>query len=129
MKKWFLIILLFVFIISLSCVSAVEDVNQTIYDDTNDLVSGEDTLSVSLSEDELSAKDDGTFTALQKKIDNAREGAIINLENDYKYDEGFSTDGITINKALTIEGNGYLLDEKNALFEFYTFKYKNNIVE
>ena len=51
---------------------------------------------------ELSAKDDGTFTALQKKIDNAREGAIINLENDYKYDEGFSTDGITINKALTI---------------------------
>ena len=64
----------------------------------------------SSNEDILSAKDNGTFTALQEKINNAAENATITLENDYTYDEGFSTDGITINKALTIDGNGYTIN-------------------
>ena len=106
---------------------AVEDVNQTIYDDTNDLVSGEDTLSVSLSEDELSAKDDGTFTALQKKINDAEEGSTITLENDYKYNEGFDKSGISINKKLTINGNGYTIDGNNNARIFNIFKANPNL--
>ena len=108
---------------------AVEDVNQTIYDDTNDLVSGEDTLSVSLSEDELSAKDAGTFTALQEKINNAGAGSTIYLENDYKYDQGFSSDGIVINHKITIDGNGHTIDAlgKSRVFDIDAYLELKNI--
>ena len=46
----------------------------------------------------------------KKKIDGADEGSTILLENNYIYDFGFSTDGISINKTLTINGNGYVID-------------------
>ena len=135
MKRKFLIFLcLILFFVSVSAVSAAEDANQTITDDINKVISTGDTLSVSAIEDVnqtidntkdmgtlsvsenidvISAKDAGTFTALQEKINNAREGSTINLENDYKYDSGFSTDGITINKELTIDGKGYAIDGNN----------------
>ena len=54
--------------------------------------------------------DDGTFTALQKKIDNAESGAVISLDKDYTYDAGFDTRGIQIKKDLTINGNGHVLN-------------------
>ena len=34
--------------------------------------------------------DDGSFTALQRKIDDASAGDTITLEKDYTYDDGFS---------------------------------------
>lgn len=52
--------------------------------------------------------DNGTFTALQKKIDDANNGSIT-LYNDYIYDEGFTTEGINVNKDLTIYGNGFTI--------------------
>ena len=71
----------------------------------------ENALSMSLSDSEtLGSADNGTFTDLQKKIDGADEGSTISLENNYTYDVGFSTDGIFINKTLTINGNGYVID-------------------
>lgn len=54
--------------------------------------------------------DDGTFTALQKKIDDADDGAVITLYKDYTYDEGFSKRGIQIKKDITINGNGHTLN-------------------
>ena len=54
--------------------------------------------------------DDGTFTALQKKIDRAARGSTITLDRDYKYDDGFLTSGIIIDKDLTIDGQGHTLD-------------------
>ena len=48
----------------------------------------------------ISATDEGTFTALQNKINNASEGTIT-LENDYAYDSGFNIDGINIDKSIT----------------------------
>ena len=130
MKKKFLIILcLVLFIFSVAAVSAAEDVNQTITEDTNNVVNNVDTLSVSATEDvnqtyddalsvstdnEISAKDAGTFTALQEKINNAPRDSTIYLENDYKYDEGFSSEGIEIKYGdLTIDGNGHTIDGKN----------------
>ncbi len=74
----------------------------------------------------LNAKDNGTFTALQEKINNADENATITLENDYAYDEGFSIDGIIINKALTIDGKGYTINGNSKARIFYL--YGNNIV-
>ncbi|MBE6511591.1 MAG: hypothetical protein E7Z75_00365 [Methanobrevibacter olleyae] len=57
-----------------------------------------------------SEEDDGTFTALQNKIDNAENGATISLDKDYTYDEGFNQRGIQIHKNLTINGNGHTLN-------------------
>jgi len=127
-RKFLILICLILFFVSVSGVSAAEDVNQTINGDTNNVVSNVDTLSVSATEDvnqtidddALSAKDDGTFTALQKKIDNAPYGSTITLENDYNYDEGFTSDGIKISgdKKLTIDGNGHTIDalESSRIF-------------
>ena len=146
MKRKFLILLyLILFFVSVAGVSAAEDVNQTIIEDTNNVVSTGDTLSVSASEnvnqtiddalsvseyvDVISAKDDGTFTALQKKIMDAPEGSTIYLENDYYYDEGFSTDGILIeNEGLTIDGKGHTLNgmSKSRIFHFYSSSSSNH---
>ena len=119
MKRKFLILLcLVLFIVSVSCVSAAENTNQTVdgissvstidnIDQTND------TLGVFENVEELSAKDDGTFTALQEKINNAPAGSTITLENDYKYDADFDKNGILIDKKLSINGNGYTIDGSN----------------
>ena len=101
-RKFLILICLVLFIVSVACVSAAEDVNQVV----------DDALSVSV-DNELGVKDNGTFTALQEKINNAGAGSTINLENDYKYDEGFRKEGISINKELTIDGNGYTIDGNN----------------
>ena len=126
-RKFLILICLILFFVSVSGVSAAEDVNQTINGDTNNVVSNVDTLSVSATEDvnqsidddtlsvsednnEISAKDDGTFTALQEKIDNARAGSTITLMNDYLRSSDKDPNRITIDKALTIDGNGYKID-------------------
>ena len=119
-RKFLILICLILFIVSVAGVSASEDANQTV-DETlsvsaiDNADQTNDTLGVFENVDELSAKDDGTFTALQKKIDNAYYGSTITLENDYKYDEGFTSDGIKISsdKKLTIDGNGYAIDGNN----------------
>ena len=67
----------------------------------------------SSNEEILNTKDNGTFTALQEKINNADENTTITLENDYVYDEGFTTSGITVSKSLTIDGNNHILDAKS----------------
>ena len=109
MKKILIIICLFVFIFSIAGVAA-QDINQTI-EDTNDLLSGEDTLGVSLSDDEVvGSADKGTFTDLQNKINNAEEGSTITLENDYAYDDAVDCGHIIINKDITINGNGHNID-------------------
>ena len=98
MKKRLFIVLL-VFIIAISCVSASEDVNQ---------ING-DVLTLP-QENDLSA-DDGTFSTLQNKIYQVPAGSTINLENDYKYNSDVDPlYGIRIDKALTINGNGHTLD-------------------
>ena len=70
-RKFLILIGLILFIVSISAVSATEDLNQTIDDGAGDLVVSDDTLSVSLNDDEIGAKDDGTFTALQEKRNSA----------------------------------------------------------
>lgn len=94
MKK-ILIISLLVFIISMNCVSANDDLKET--------------LEMSNNISEIST-DDGSFTALQNKINSAESDSTISLDNDYAYNSGFSADGISITKSITINGNGHTIN-------------------
>ena len=87
-------------------------VSQATVEVDNDNQKIENNLISSSSEDILSEKDNGTFTALQDKIRNAAEGATIELENDYAND-GVLSDGILISKSITINGNGYTIDAQH----------------
>ena len=100
-------------------------VSQATVEVDNDNQIIENNLISSSSEDILSEKDNGTFTALQDKISNAAEGATIELENDYAND-GVLADGILISKSITINGNGYTIDaqHKSRIFNVTA----NNVV-
>ena len=120
-KKSLLIACLIIFLFSIASVSAneIDDVaftaedNEIIAVDEDSSVENMDEILTESSQEnviEADAEDDGTFSALQKKINDAEEGAVITLDKDYTYDEGFSKRGIRINKNLTINGNGHTLD-------------------
>lgn len=70
----------------------------------------EDEKAVPSADDNIMSTDNGTFTALQNKIDAVDAGSTIKLENDYIYNTGFDKNGITISKSLTIDGNGKTID-------------------
>ena len=122
--------MLAIFLVSLLAISAVSAADNA----TSDVVSVEKTTDevVSVEEnqvieqedndDAIGAKDDGTFTALQNKINNAPKGSTIVLENDYIYDEGFDTTGIHLNKDLTIDGNGHTINALSKSRIFVTDK-------
>ena len=116
MKKTLLLILLIVFILfSVSSVSASDIGEVTVASDDNDTVLESDIndLELSRSDDnqQLAETDDGTFTALQLKIALASEGSTIDLTKDYKYDDSFkTTTGVFIDKDITINGNGHVID-------------------
>ena len=82
-------------------------------------------------ENNIESEDDGTFTALQNKINNAEEGSTITLEKDYTYDEGFDKDGITIRKPLIINGNGHTIDglNRSRIFNIENRYFVLNIIE
>ncbi len=101
---------------------AGEDQSDNMEIDNQQLAAGKVTdeeIISSSDEDILNAQDNGTFTALQNKINNAKEGSTITLENDYYYDDGFSINGIKISKSLTIEGNTHIINanSKSRIFQ------------
>ena len=119
------IFILFVLIIALGALSSVNAsdapdgiISDTgndemgIYDNINDLngVGAEIDAVESGDEEILESSDDGTFTALQNKINKASEGSTISLDNDYYYNSNFgNTDGVKITKSITINGNGHAI--------------------
>ena len=139
-KKGLLILCLIICIFAVAGVSAADDGSMPLEDDADSIgdanslsvSAGEDMIEDAIAEegnnaldsqDEKNAlstsqeeiltdadEDDGTFTALQKKIDNAKDGDTITLDKDYSYDEGFGKRGIKIDKSLIINGNGHTLN-------------------
>ncbi|MBO7043918.1 hypothetical protein J6W34_05195 [bacterium] len=58
----------------------------------------------------------GTFTDLQELIDGADSGDIIVLDKNYKYNsttDGSLSDGVVIDKIITLIGNGHIIDANN----------------
>ena len=75
----------------------------------------DDDASVSSSDAEIiSAKATGSFTELQNIIDKAKKGDTINLDKNYAYANGDSKEGVLINKSISINGNGMVLDGKDT---------------
>ena len=121
-------ILVAMFLLALFAVSAVSaadnatediaDVGETLPDE---VISVEETQVTGQANDDetIGETDDGTFTALQQKINGASVNATITLSNNYTYDSGFNTEGISINKDLTIDGRGYTIDgdKKSRIFK------------
>ena len=120
-RKVFFTICLIIFFISIVSVTAA-DINETqLFNQADDALlesqqediigdADDEALLESQQEEIIGDADDGTFTALQKKIDDAENGTTIILDKNYTYDEGFSNRGIVIKKDLTIDGNGHTLD-------------------
>ena len=52
----------------------------------------------------------GTFQELQENITQGYASGHITLDKDYEYEDGFSTDGITITQGITIDGQGHKID-------------------
>ena len=96
-RKILILFCLIALIFSMAGVSAA-DVNQTIFSDTQ----------------LLGSVDGGTFNELQDKISNAEDGSTITLENNYTYDNSFKGEYISIAKNITVDGNGYTIDAKDA---------------
>ncbi|WP_407380375.1 Ig-like domain repeat protein [Methanobrevibacter sp.] len=99
-RKILFLLCLILFIVSLGAVSATDDMNQT----------DADALSVSQYDDELGGMN---YDYLQALIDTAENGSTINLKNDFDYVG--SDKGITINKNITINGNGNTIDGSNGV--------------
>ena len=55
----------------------------------------------------------GNFTELANSIENTSEDSVLSLDRDYEYDSG-NTEGILINKSITIDGKDHVLDGANA---------------
>ena len=112
-----------IFLISLLAVSAVSAADNV----TNDIVNVEITNDGNLDETEsniLSSGDeyqlmagDNIYGQLANKLINAESGSIISLTQNYTYQDISSdtpyVNGIPIDKPLTIEGNGIIIDANN----------------
>ena len=126
-KKLIIFICLIGIILSAACVSAAEDVDQTIIGDTSNLDANGDVLAISPGENEiLGADENGTFTELQDMINRAGNNPI-NLEKNYKWDKNFTGYGIEINNAITINGNGHSIDALGHI-RIFELKAVNDVI-
>lgn len=110
------VLLFFVICCSITCVSA-SDLNETqqmeeimASDSSSDVLNSEEINLNELNENAGSSADNGTFQALQDKINAASQGATIYLYNNYTYDDSFTKEGVMIQNPITIEGNGFAID-------------------
>ena len=114
-SKIICLLLVFVLFLSVGAVSADEMTAQSIIEESKEYssvsteIATDEILSASNDAENLASPDDGTFKALQNKINNTSSGDI-KLENNYTYGDDFDQSGIIISKPLTIDGAGYTID-------------------
>ena len=113
-SKRLIIITIFLILLCLNVASAAEDMNDSTIE-----------LSDASSQDNLTLTDDdvlndpsspiGTFKDLRDEINAATNE--VDLQRDYAFndstDRGYTLSGITVNKPLTINGNGHTIDARN----------------
>ena len=127
MKKIILISILVLLLISISSVSANDDLNQNItkIDDVDNQIEINE-------QDVLGASSPRTFMDLQSQIGKTSAGNTLTLYDDYEYTEGTDrTIGIAIygtTKDIIIDGNGHTLNGKGVARILYVNEGATNIV-
>ena len=123
-------LLVVIFLVSMSFACASNTDEQILANDTdtpdneilsvdNDLtnINGQtDANKLTDNEKRITSK---TFGELRNEIKSAEEGSTLVLLNDCSCESGFSSDGIGIQKQLTIDGNGHTINGKNTARTFF----------
>ena len=82
-----------------------------------DSKSADNVIGSSMSSEDVLKDSSGTFTQLQECINNATPGSTIDLNMSYAYsddvDSAYKNAGVVVDKELTINGNGYVLNGSN----------------
>ena len=142
MKSKILVVctVLFILLCSISAVSA-QDINndtQITLDNnvstTQPVLSEDDEASLigdnEIDDNLLASSSQGSFSDLQTIINGARGDSVISLDKDYKSTQ---SSGITLDKSLTIDGQGHTLDCDNKCGAFESksgyITLKNLIIE
>ena len=131
-KKTLIILILTIFLFGIASVCAGdandtaiagEDISAIELAQGNEISVNDNSQSMEQSGNEeiISESDDGSFTALKSKIDNAPANSTITLENNYEYLNENMRYGIPIEKPITIDGQGKTIDAKQAA-KFFEIK-------
>ena len=100
-KKFIMLAILFVGLLTISAVSAEDNITS---EETDDIASIE-------NQEILKETNDGTFTDLANEIANATDELTLN--RNYIYSDGDTEEFITIDKSIAINGNGHAIDGNN----------------
>ena len=117
--KSMIIVVLAVFIFGAASVCASDVATVGDVDSAVELTQADADEMVSADENELVSEGNaGTFSELQSSI-NTMSGSTLTLNKSYINNDDFSSEGITIDRPLTIDGQGNKIDaqEKSRIFK------------
>ena len=122
MKIKYLLIFMILSLVLIGGVSAAEVSdnvadNSTILNEVSQDLQNDNTLEMSNDEEVLS-DEEGTFSQLETIIEGNETGSTIYLDKNY-VSSNYSQSGITINKQVTIDGQGHILDGQDNSGIFY----------
>ncbi len=120
-KTGVMILLLVCFFISISAVSASEniDIENSIYNSSID----------SFSENaEILGLKVKTIEELDNEIQNSQPESTIKLKNDYIISNETTIDGIDIYTNITIDGQGHTIDGSSSDMDYLFRIYEDNVV-
>ena len=115
-KKNMIFIMLILILFTLSAVSAADNATTDVVgleDVNDDVISVEKTQTIGETENNTASEDKhNSFGDLENLIDDAKSGSTIILDRDYVNDDDYDSDGIHIDKDITIDGQGHTIDAK-----------------
>ena len=113
-RKTLIFLMLLLSIISLSTVSAADNITEDavgLEEVDVDPISVEETQVIEKTEnDDVLKEGNNSFGNLANLIDSAESGSTIVLDRDYINDDDYDIDGIEIKKDITIDGQGHTID-------------------
>ena len=107
LRKLMVILILIIFLFSIASVTAA---NTTDVMTSNDELSQKNEIISKKNEEIIKDGTTGTFAELRSNIEKTEAGSTLKLDKNYTCEEGFDTEGITIDKSITIDGQGHTID-------------------
>ena len=107
-KKFIVLTIIMVGLIALSAVSANDNATDEM---TGDVLNLEEETAISQDENA------GSFIELNRLVQNTSQGNTLKLNKDYRNNENFGI--ISIDKEMTIDGQGHIVDANEASRVFY----------